>query len=126
MLHAVETSKSVEEVAAVLPEIVANNKFGILGVHDLRGKMREKGLDFDKECRVFEVCNPGQAKKVLESDMAISTALPCRISVYEEGGKTKIATLKPTALLALFGKPELVPVAAEVERVLFKIMEEAR
>jgi uncharacterized protein (DUF302 family) len=27
--------------------------------------------------------------------MSVSTALPCRISIYEEGGKTILATLKP-------------------------------
>jgi uncharacterized protein (DUF302 family) len=31
-------------------------------------------------------------------NMSISTALPCRISIYEEGGKTTLATLKPTVL----------------------------
>jgi len=37
---------------------------------------------------VYEVCNPDIAKKVLETKGAISTALPCRISVYSEGGVT--------------------------------------
>ena len=37
--------------------------------------------------------------------MSVSTALPCRISIYEEGGKTVLATLKPTTLLAMFNTP---------------------
>ena len=60
--------------------------------------MAKKGVEFTHECRVFEVCQPQQAKEVLEQDMSISTMLPCRISVYEEEGKTILATLKPTAL----------------------------
>jgi len=47
-----------------------------------------------RECLIFEVCRPQQAKKVLEENMSISTMLPCRISLYEEGGKTILASLK--------------------------------
>jgi uncharacterized protein (DUF302 family) len=57
--------------------------------------------------------------------MSVSTALPCRISIYEEGGKTVLATLKPTILLAMFNTPQLKGVAQEVETTLMKIMKEA-
>jgi uncharacterized protein (DUF302 family) len=57
--------------------------------------------------------------------MSISTALPCRISIYEEGGKTILATLKPTALLAMFSAPQLGPVAQEVEDTIIKIIKDA-
>ena len=57
--------------------------------------------------------------------MSVSTALPCRISIYEEGGQTILATLKPTTLLALFNTPQLQDVAQEVEDTIVKIMQEA-
>ena len=82
-------------------------------------------MPFSRECRIFEVCNPHHAKKVLESNLEISTALPCRISVYEEGGVTKLATIKPTAMIGLYSNPELRGVAEEVEASLMAIMEEA-
>ncbi len=125
MLHIIDTDKSVQEVEKILPEIVMKHKFGVLGVHNLRQKMNEKGIDFERDCLVFEVCNPQQAKKILDNDISISTALPCRISVYQQEGKTKIATIKPTALIGMFSKPELKSVAEEVEETLFKIMQEA-
>ena len=90
MLHIVESTKPLARLAADLEQAVARHKFGVLGVHDLKAKMAEKGVPFARECRIFEVCNPHQAKKVLETNLEISTALPCRISVYEEGGKTKL------------------------------------
>jgi uncharacterized protein (DUF302 family) len=71
------------------------------------------------------VCQPQQAKKVLEENMSLSTALPCRISIYEEDGKTILATLKPTTLLAMFNVPQLKGVAQEVEDTIVKIMKEA-
>ena len=57
--------------------------------------------------------------------MSVSTVLPCRISIYKESGKTILATLKPTALLAMFNAPQLEGVAREVEDTILKIMKEA-
>ena len=57
--------------------------------------------------------------------MSVSTALPCRISIYEEQGKTVLVTLKPTTLLAIFNVPQLEIVAQGVENTLVKIMKEA-
>ena len=125
MLHIVESRKPLVRVVKDLEVAVARHKFGVLGVHDLKAKMAEKGVEFARECRIFEVCNPHQAKKVLEANLEISTALPCRISVYEEGGVTKLATIKPSAMIELYGTPGLQAVAKEVEVTLTDIMAEA-
>ena len=125
MLYIVESKKSLADVARDLEQAVTRHKFGVLGVHDLRAKMAEKGVPFARECRVFEVCNPHQAKRVLEANLEISTALPCRISVYEEGEVTKLATIKPTAMIELYATPGLQGVAKEVEATLEAIMVEA-
>jgi uncharacterized protein (DUF302 family) len=74
---------------------------------------------------LFEARNPHRAKKVLDANLAISDALPCRVSVYEEGGITKLATIKPTATIALYANPELKEVAKDVEATLDRIMVEA-
>ena len=125
MLHIVESRKPLDLVAKDLEEAVARHQFGVLGVHDLKATMVKKGVDFGPECRIFEVCNPHQAKKVLEANLEISTALPCRISLYEEGGVRKLATIKPTTLIDLYSTPGLKAVAQEVEATLEAIMAEA-
>jgi uncharacterized protein (DUF302 family) len=125
MLYIVESKKSLDQLAKDLEAAVARHQFGVLGVHDLKAAMAKKGVEFGRECRVFEVCNPHQARKVLEANLEISTALPCRISVYEEGGVTKLATVKPTALLHLYATPGLDAVGREVEASLEAIMAEA-
>lgn len=125
MLHIVESKKPLERVAQDLEVAVVRNRFGVLGVHDLKETMAKKGVTFARECRIFEVCNPHQAKKVLETNLEISTALPCRISLYEDGGVTKLATIRPTAMIALYSSPELKGVAEEVEAALNQIMAEA-
>ena len=125
MLIKLSTNKSVTAAAASLRAAVEANHFGVMQVHDLKGTMNKKGVDFTRECLIFEVCQPQQAKKVLDENMSVCTALPCRISVYEEGGETFLATLKPTTLLALFNTPKLKGVAQEVEDTILKIMQEA-
>ena len=125
MLIKVSTDKTVSEAAAALQAAVQANHFGVMQVHNLKETMAKKGVEFAHECLIFEVCQPQQAKKVLEQNMSVSTALPCRISVYEENGKTVLATLKPTTLLAMFNVPQLQQVAQEVEDTLVKIMREA-
>jgi uncharacterized protein (DUF302 family) len=125
MLIKLSTDKTVSEVAAALQIAVPAHHFGIMQVHNLQESMTEKGVEFSRECQIFVVCQPQQAKKVLEQNMSISTALPCRISLYREDGKTVLATLKPTTLLAMFNSPQLAGAAQEVEDTIMKIMQEA-
>ena len=127
MLYIVETVKDVETAARDLEEAVKRNKFGVLHVYDLQKTLKEKGVDFPNACRILELCNPQRASQVLTQNMAVNMALPCRISVYEEGGRTKIGMVKPTALLAMFsGAEALRAVAEEVERETIKMIEEAK
>ena len=125
MLYRVESGKTLAEIASGLEAAAQKHKFGVIAVHDLKAKMKEKGVEFEGECLIYEVCNPHQAKKVLEANAEISTALPCRISVYSEGAGLTLATLRPTALIDLFQTPALRAVAQEVEEVLVQMMKEA-
>lgn len=125
MLVKLTTNKTVSDAATALQIAVQANHFGVMQVHNLKETMNKKGVEFVHECLIFEVCQPQQAKKVLDENMSVSTALPCRISIYDEGGKTMLATLKPTTLLAMFNTPQLAGVAQEVEDTIVKIMNEA-
>jgi uncharacterized protein (DUF302 family) len=125
MLIKIPTKKPVEELATALQAAVTANHFGVMHVHNLKETMIKKGVEFARECLILEVCQPQKAKEVLDENMSVSTALPCRISVYEENGETTMATLKPTTLLAMFDTPQLEGVAQEVEDTIVKIMQEA-
>jgi len=125
MLIKLTTDKSVTDAAAALQRAVAAHHFGVMQVHNLQETMQKKGVDFSHACLIFEVCQPQQAKKVLDANMSVCTALPCRISIYEEDGRTTLSTLKPTTLLAMFDTPKLKDVAQEVEDTLVQIMKDA-
>ena len=127
MYYIVESGKSFDQAASDLQAAVTRNGFGVLHVHDLGATLRSKGIAFDQQCKVFEVCNPGQAAKVLSADMRLNMALPCRISVYTEKDKTMIGLIKPAQMLAdLSQDPAIVRIAAEVEASTIKMVDEAK
>jgi uncharacterized protein (DUF302 family) len=116
MRYVVETNKTPAVAVEDLRAAVAKQGFGVLHAYDLKETLTSKGFPLEHACHILEVCNPQQASKVLAEDMGMNIALPCRISVYEEGGKTKIATALPTKLLsALSNSPALAAVAEDVE-----------
>ncbi len=125
MLYEKTSQKSMAEIELALRDSAARHKFGVIHVHDLQKTMKEKGVDFDRECAVFEVCNPQQAKRALEANPAISTVLPCRISVYQRGEERVIATFLPTAMMQMFESGGLESVAQEVEAVVKAMIDES-
>jgi uncharacterized protein (DUF302 family) len=121
-----ETARSFEEACSALELSVVAHGFGVLAVHDLAATLRSKGIAFPEQCRVFEVCNPQQAATVLQADMALNMALPCRISVYTEAGTTRIGMIRPEAMLsALSSDPQLAEVGRQVEASTMAIMQAA-
>jgi uncharacterized protein (DUF302 family) len=127
MYYIVETDKSFEQVSADLESAVKRHGFGVLHVHNLGDTLRSKGIAFDEQCKVFEICNPVQAAKVLATDMRLNMALPCRISVFTEKDKTKIGLIKPVQMLsALSQDAALVQIAKEVEEKTILMVDQAK
>ena len=127
MYYIVDTPKSFDQASADLEAAVKRHQFGVLHVHDLGNTLRSKGVDFKDECKVFEVCNPAQAAKVMGLDMRLNMALPCRISVYTEQGQTRIGLIKPAAMLAgLSQDAALLDIANEVEAQTLQMVDEAK
>ena len=126
MYYVVDTNKSFEQASSDLETSVDSLGFKVLHIHDLGQTLRGKGIDFPEQCRVFEVCNPVQAAKVLSADMRLNMALPCRISVYSEDGSVKIGLIKPVQMLSSLSQdPVLLEVAREVEEKTMEMVDKA-
>ncbi len=127
MYYIVETDKSFDQASTDLESAVKHHGFGVLHIHDLGTTLRSKGIAFNEQCRIFEVCNPGQAAKVLSIDMRLNMALPCRISVFTEKNKTKIGLIMPRQMLSVLSQDEtLVQIAKEVEEKTINMVDEAK
>ena len=127
MYHIITTEKSFEQAALDLDTEVKKLKFGVLHIHNIGETLRSKGIDFSEECKIFEVCNPVQAAKVLAVDMRLNMALPCRISVFTEQGTTKIGLIKPAQMLSdLSDDAGLLAIANEVEALMIQMVDNAK
>lgn len=127
MYYIAETAKPFAQAADDLDAAVRRHGFGVLHVHDIGATLRGKGVPFERECKVFEVCNPQQAAQVMETDMRLNMALPCRISVYTEQGRTYIGMIEPGRMLGMLSTDTaLQPIAAEVEAQTRRMIDEAR
>jgi len=127
MYYIVDSEKLFGIATTDLESAIKRHSFGVMCVHDLGNTLRSKGVSFDGECKVFEICNPLQASKVLSIDMRLNMALPCRISVFTDKGKLKIGLIKPVEMLsALSENATLIKVAKEVEEQMIQIIDEAK
>jgi uncharacterized protein (DUF302 family) len=122
----VETFLDFGQASSSLEAAVTSHGFGVLGIHDLGQTLRSKGIAFKEQCRIFEVCNPKQANQVLNVQMKLNMALPCRISVYTDDNHTHIGMVRPEGmLLALSDDIELQSIATEVECTMIEIIQTA-
>ena len=127
MRYDVITTKTAAQAAADLQAVAKRHGFGTLHVYDLKETLTAKGYPQTKECLVLSVCNPAQANRVLGLDFSMNVALPCRISVYEDGGQTRISMIRPKAMLAMLSDaPALQAIADEVETTMVRIIDETK
>lgn len=125
MTYSKHSSRSAAEAEAKLRDAAVRHKFGILNVLDVKDTLKSKGIDFGTPCRAYDVCNPQAAAAALTAEMRISTVLPCRISVFDDGDGCTIATVKPTDLLRATGLGGVEELAAEIEKEIVAMIEEA-
>lgn len=124
MFYVVESSKSFYEATLDLEPVVQRLGFVVLNSVNLGEILRGKDLEPDDDCMVFDVCNYRHLEKMLAIDIKLGTMLPWRISIFTDNGATKIALLRPEALLS--GNPRLARLAAEMEEKLLQIVDETR
>jgi uncharacterized protein (DUF302 family) len=123
--YEVKTNKTFEVAVEDLKKCLSENKFGVLWELDFKDKLQEKGLDFDKHFKILEVCNPEQAKRVLDKYIEAGYFLPCKVVVYEKEEGVFIGMMKPRELISLLQNEELISVAEEVEDILVKAIDKS-
>jgi uncharacterized protein (DUF302 family) len=120
--YTVITDKSIDVAIHSLEESLKQEKFGVLWIFDIKEKLQEKGLEFLKEFKVLEVCNPVEAQRVLNQNEMAGYFLPCKIVVYEHEGKTKIGMPRPTSLISLLNDEEMKTFAKDIEDRLINVL----
>ncbi|MCU7722010.1 DUF302 domain-containing protein [Enterococcus lactis] len=70
-MYEVKTTKSFQAATEALIEKLKEREFGVLYQVNFKEKIKSKGLDFPTNFEVLEVCNPKQAKEVLEKRIEV-------------------------------------------------------
>jgi len=124
MIMSITSSKSLDELDQDFRKAVQRHKFGVLNVLDLKQTLGNKGMVLERECRVYDICNPQAASRALNTDMGVSVVLPCRVSIYQDGQTLTVATVRPTDLMRATDLNGVSELAAEIEREVVTMMRE--
>lgn len=93
MIYKITTKYPLETVKSQMEEQAKTVGFGVLGSYEFKKILQNKGYEIETDITVYELCNPAAAQAALNTAPEISVYLPCRLSVYEEEGKTVLATI---------------------------------
>lgn len=93
MIHTIKGNRKREIVAAELESTAKEFGFGLVGSYDFKAILERKGFPIEREITVYELCNPEAAQRALQKIPEVSAFLPCRLSLYEEGGQSLLATI---------------------------------
>ncbi len=92
------TVKTIEQSAK-------ENKWSIPHHYDLQATLDKHGFEVNP-VHVYSICKPDLANKILGSDeeRLVSAMMPCRVAVYEKGGKTYVSVLNSGFFSKFMGK----------------------
>ena len=121
------TNAAFEKVIENLNEVVKENKFAVVGIHDMKETYTKKNLQIadDFEYKIIQICNAPKSHKALNSmsyDMGVM--MPKSIIVSRENGKTtlRFMKMKPWMVSMMFPELDIVPMSKMVTGVITKIV----
>ncbi|MEN8115522.1 MAG: DUF302 domain-containing protein [Bacteroidota bacterium] len=106
---------SFEETVTKFEQSVKDHEWKIPATHDLQKTMAKYGKDV-KKVKVFELCHPDHAGKILleSEERIVSSLMPCRVAIYEKhDGKVYISRMNSGMM------------ASTMEGVIPEVMDEA-
>jgi uncharacterized protein (DUF302 family) len=123
--YEVTTNQPFDEAVYSIIKSLEEQKFGVLWKLNFKDKLKEKGIDFDSNFMILEVCNPHKAKEVLTRHIDVGYFLPCKVAVYEEAGSVKIGMMNPEMLIGMLGYEDLKDTAREVQDIMITAINNA-
>jgi uncharacterized protein (DUF302 family) len=123
--YTVESAKGFDEAVTAVEAKSKEKGFNVLVVHDVKATLESKG--FSREpMKIVEICSAKYVDQVLAKDIKIVLMLPCPVVVYVQGSRTFISTLHPSVLADFYPAAGIAEIAAEVDRIVIAIVDEAR
>lgn len=117
-LYTAKTDKKVPTAVKAVQKSLKANGFGTLWEMNIPATLQGKGVEYNREAVILEVCNPKQAKRALEGNLQAIFLLPCKVVVFDSDGQTTIGMMLPSAMVEMLHDASLHAFAHEVEDAL--------
>ena len=102
----------------IIIESLSEYGFSVLFEMNFKDKFKEKGIPFNKDIKILEICNPILAKGFLEADLNASYLLPCKLVITDTGTGVKVGMKLPTELVKDLNSEVIKEYARRVEENL--------
>ena len=116
-----KSKKSFEEVCSEVSKKVGEVGFGVLAEIKTSDVLKSKGYEYSP-LRTYEICNPGYASKILNTDVRFESLLPCRIVIKGTKDGSEVIGLLPEAMAGLVGNRNVEDTMLKVQEVIKKIV----
>ncbi len=103
-VYVVESNKNFDDAVVSILKAVEQRGWTIFGVYDMKERLAAKGFE-QKPLKIIEICSGKYSNKLLNKNRLVSLCMPCKINVFQEDEKIKIAAMKPGIVTQFF--PEI-------------------
>ncbi len=120
-----DTTSGLSGIEQRLTEELKSIGYGVMTRVPVKERLRERGVDFDRQIILLGVCSPPHAAAALSTDERVSLFLPCSIVLLETPSGSRVRLARPTAITSFFLDNALTALGEEVESQLVKAIEAA-
>ncbi len=119
----VTSQHPLDAIEPVLRRAAHRNDASVLATHHVGQILNQATRPGD--AIVFAICHPELYAGLLGAEVRMAAFLPCRIAAYETAGRVGLEAVSPLEFCRLLNRPDLAPLAAPLETLLLRIMQEA-
>lgn len=119
----VESKLSYNETIEAVKAAAVELKFSVVFEVDVTKRLKDKGFE-QPPTMILGVCSAKYAYEALQQDSRVVVMLPCRIAVFEKGGKVFASTADVRQVAKDYNGLEKL--SNEVHAVLMKVLDTVR
>lgn len=98
-VYVAETTKTFQEAVIAVRKAAEAAKWGILGDYDFSEILAAKGFPQTEQVKSLDICAPAHANRFMSAERLTALCMPCSVLIYTDKGVTKIAAMRPSAVL---------------------------
>ena len=95
----IESDLPIARIADKVEAACATHNFALLQSYNYHQIVESKGFPIKRKTYIYDICQAKTASMMLTSNPEFSVFMPCTLSMYEENGKTIIATMNMEIML---------------------------